>query len=488
MIASRRANIPITVIVLTASIVLIFSAISNQSIWIDEAMTANYARMETSGELFRSLWRDKKSEAQMPLGMYLAFLGEKLFGHSEYALRIPNLLWLSLGIWAFALIGKRIGAVWLPLLLAVHPMVWHYADEARPYALQIGLAALLLWATAGLMSDRRVTGGVLAAFWLSAIALCATSLLAAIIFTGWLAVLLVICRDKIPRISPGQKIFSTAALLALTLIGIYYLSTIWRGAGGARYWDVSLANLLFVGFEFGGFMGFSPGRIVLRTTAQEGIGGLPAVLRPYLAPLVGLAAVYLFFIARLPAVVGRAGDNRDRSLYRFCLAAIGICGSGLWIICYIVRFPFWGRHLVPLLPPVLLLLAGAALKMSRAARGILVGLLLALLLAGSINQRFNKQHQKDDYRTVAALARAAEDEGKSVFWAACLVTAAYYDYEPALHYPADPGREDWRNADMVVYSKADLFDPAGHIRRWLDSAPYKLSEQYPAFTIWVREE
>jgi len=57
--------------------------ISSESLWIDEGQTLHFVNQPNLGAWFRELLHNTKSEAQMPLGMFVAWLGGKILGTSE---------------------------------------------------------------------------------------------------------------------------------------------------------------------------------------------------------------------------------------------------------------------------------------------------------------------------------------------------------------------------------------------------------------------
>ena len=465
------------------SFLFIYMAISRQSIWIDEAITATYAMQSSFTSFAREMWTTRQSEAQLPLGMAQAFLFEKILGNSEFALRLPNLFWIGLGIIAFGRIGSKLKLPWIPLLIGVHPMIWFYADEARPYAMQIGIAAIMLWASIEMLLSNRIEGKTLALWWIASFALCASSLMAAVVYTGWFLTLAYNVRSKIPSMTAKSRTGSLITLLLLSFLAVYYCVTVYRGAGGSRLWGVGLRNIAFTAFEFGGFMAFSPGRAVIREAARQNPTDLFEVMRYYILPLFLLAAIYCTLLASF-LLAARKSALPHAKLLGFCLQTIAICTIIVLSICMIVNFPFWGRHLVALLPPLLLVIALAIDAVHQRYKTILLMVFLGFLLAGSLNQRFNSQHRKDDYRYAVQVAQEAEAEQLAVLWVANIQAANYYQYEPTLSYRSMNDRQDWREADLVIYSKPDIFDPNGKITRWMHASGFEPYKTWPAFSLW----
>ena len=158
-------------LVIVAGAALRFATLDVQSLWSDEAITAQLLRMDFSG-LLEAI---PDSESTPPLYYVLGWIWAQVFGTGEVGLRsLPALLGTAtIGVvWA---LGRRLGsdrtALVAALLVALNPMLVWFSQEARAYALLALLAALaaLLWLRA---LERQSAGS--AAVW-SAIAALAVS-------------------------------------------------------------------------------------------------------------------------------------------------------------------------------------------------------------------------------------------------------------------------------------------------------------------------
>jgi hypothetical protein len=75
-----------------------------------------------------------------------------------------------------------------------------------------------------------------------------------------------------------------------------------------------------------------------------------------------------------------------------------------------------------------------------------------------------------------------------VLWIADHGTASYYAYEPGLYYREVPDNPAWRQADVIFYSKGNIYDPQGIVAAWLHDQAYVVRAQGAAFTVWQRGE
>jgi hypothetical protein len=160
----------------------------------------------------------------------------------------------------------------------------------------------------------------------------------------------------------------------------------------------------------------------------------------------------------------------------------------------VAHWPFWGRHFAAIFPFGLIVIA-VALNLAW-TQGIfgktIVGVFLLLLTVSSLEQRFGSAHAKDDYRSAAAVARATIQSGRRVWWVAHLYTGTYYQI------PFDDsqavGFDDWNEVDLsqipppdlIVYSKADVYDAKHKIDNYLRAHDFKVTRVLPAFQIFER--
>jgi len=134
-------------LVILAGAALRFATLDSQSLWFDEAITAQLLRMD----LFGLLHAIPDSESTPPLYYLLGWTWSHVFGTGEAGLRsLPALLGsATIGVvWA---LGRRLGGDRAGLiaagLVAINPMLVWFSQEARAYSLLALLAALsaLLW-------------------------------------------------------------------------------------------------------------------------------------------------------------------------------------------------------------------------------------------------------------------------------------------------------------------------------------------------------
>ena len=142
---SKRNYLALLAILLLAFALRVYR-LDSQSLWYDEAVTAQVAS-QGIGELTR--WT--ADDIQPPLYYYVAAGWLRVAGRGEWALRFPSAFFGALTVplmWAVALrlFGRgrrgRVVALAAALLTALSPLYVYYAQEARMYTLLTFLGLL----------------------------------------------------------------------------------------------------------------------------------------------------------------------------------------------------------------------------------------------------------------------------------------------------------------------------------------------------------
>ncbi|MEA2218757.1 MAG: mannosyltransferase [Solirubrobacteraceae bacterium] len=142
-----RRIAPALALALVAGALLRFATLDVQSLWYDEAVTAELLRMHLGGLLHTI----SAGESTPPLYYVLAWLWTHAFGTGEVGLRSLSALLGTVTIGVVWALGRRLGGdrggLMAAALVAVNPMLVWFSQEARAYALLVALAALaaLLW-------------------------------------------------------------------------------------------------------------------------------------------------------------------------------------------------------------------------------------------------------------------------------------------------------------------------------------------------------
>ncbi|MBI4973195.1 glycosyltransferase family 39 protein [Candidatus Roizmanbacteria bacterium] len=118
----------------------------NQSLWLDEAITAKVARQFS---LFQISALFSPSDFHPPLFYIVMKMWTSIFGSSEAVLRMPSVIFSLLTGHAIFLIGTRLKnqkfGLWAAALYLFNPLVIYYSQEARMYSMVTYLLTFALY-------------------------------------------------------------------------------------------------------------------------------------------------------------------------------------------------------------------------------------------------------------------------------------------------------------------------------------------------------
>ena len=491
----------------TTAIVVGFLAITSQSLWIDEANSAVKAMAADLPSFFAAMRNERGSDVQMPLYMLLLWGWEKIFGHSEFSLRAMNIpmftlaLVIAAGFWRTTAINR----IFFVVFACSSAFVWAYLDEARPYILQFlgaTACAIPLVNTTESAKESGKTDVVL--FATGALLLCASSLLG-VVFSFWFAAaFFLLWFNSAPLANSMRRydahIVIVAIIPALLVLAAYYAWTLFIGARASSVGETSAQSVIYAAYELLGMAGLGPGRGELRV--------FPSAILPFV-PMLG---IYIFALGIIITSGAFRATRRTKSelalkLWVIFWAAPAAAALTTLLVGVFGDFRIVGRHLMPLLPFLLIFLSVAATSLWQAqtciASRATVSLVVVAMMTSALAYRVGKRHAKDDYRSSAALAREALSEGKTVWWAADPASALFYGlnlcdewsptYTPntkkrCAHLTRNLNNSDLSllpKPDMVIVSKADIYDNRGNLKRFLVQHSYQLQARLTAFNIFT---
>ena len=463
-------------------------AISAQSLWIDEAQTALKVIPPTIQGCWDALSFEHSSNLQLPLYILYAWTWARAFGVSEVALRAANIPFFFLGfyaIWHFLRARPALRNA-VALLYFIHPFVWFYLGEARPYIMQLSGALLVGGAVfSATVGDE---GRYSAKWWWLLAAGMAILMSAAMLGVPWgmAAAGALACKAECRKSIRRQGIVPLAVLAAwLTVLASYYAWTIKENASAAPI-SMTRYSVGAIFYELFGFMGLGPGRNTLRSSSIQAV-------RQYLAPLLLLAALM---------ALGMVAAMRQRFWLTFSqLRALVLAPAAVILLLLVAgelhQNRLLGRHFTPFFPLVLLAQAVIVLVLWQSAsrfNRMLAVLLVAMLLVSSIEVRFAARHEKDDYRDAVAAAKKELAQGQVVWWIAAVEGAWYYGL-PVTWQTTEAGSAVWSLSlptspgappDDIFLSKVDLFDPKHDVVPYLRDHHYRQVAEWPAIIQWEK--
>lgn len=456
------------------------TAITTQSLWMDEGNAIAKAIMPSISEMWLLATRMGGSEIQMPVFMLSLWGWEKIVGDSEYALRAINLPFLIVMVLAF-----RRYRYW-PLVCLVSPFVLYYVGELRPYMFQMAGAALGFSVLCRMLEsdrdDEDLTG--VHVLLLSAIFMAATSLTSAI-FSAGLLLGMIIARPSWLQKKPFWGKVVIWLPVALMLAG-YYIYTLAEGYGGTAARGGGILSMGFGFYEMMGLLGLGPGREYFRSMDILGL------LHGY--PWLPMAAVVIIW-AWIIGLKRFIEPYRLRSRIAFAFAVMFplIVFVGVSVI---FNFSVLGRHMSFLIPVLLLPLACAIESAVKRPgfRPAVVGSMLCACVS-CLMLRFSSRHVRDDFRGATSLALDALHHGRAVLWKADMLTPIYY----AIHEGGMPlgtyiqkleleAPRDFASTDVIFINRPDFhYEKSAH-RQILAREGFGLRATLAGFEIWDRRQ
>ena len=468
-------------LILLGCLFLLPLQVSNQSLWIDEGGTAFYALQPSLRAWASHLVHDTIPNCQMPLSMFLAWVGAHTFGSTEWQLRVVNLVWAAGALIALFYVGRLLKCSWLPVVLFVQPYFWFYTDQARPYSLEIFCGALLVLGVTLFWHDQGKSGRWAWTLAVGGVLLGYATLLAPFSLFGVFAACAAIARGKKWRIPRGSWIPLILAGVLLIPVGVYYAWTIQRGVTFPVFWKGDWKAFCYVFYELTGLVGLGPPIIEMREAAQA--AALPGFLKEHLTELTLAGLTAVCWLGLLLTAVRRLITTGRWQVFGLLLAIPLLAGGTMTAVCLLMKKMLWARHWAPLFPFYVAAL-GLALKDALEQRGswgrsrrFLAAGWLVLLLASALSLRFSAKHAKDDYRTAALLARDYSAKGHTVYWVACWECAVYYGLPlrdamtnsvlPFDYFPPDAAKGSQAIQPVIFLSRPSIYDRGGLVRAYV---------------------
>lgn len=466
-------------------------AITNQSLWIDEANTAKKALAPTIFEWRRLMHTERGSDVQMPFYMGYAWVWNRVAGvRPEWLFRFSNVFWMLLGQAAMlaALRNRPRMATAQALVLALNPFLWYYLNEARPYLMQFAAAELTLaFFVRAAVNSKPPGAGWHVAFGCGLLLLAGSSMLGVLWVGCFLPLWVVLLWSGRLPFRPQNVLPVGVAVLLMLPLGIYYAGTLMHKAKPTEG-ETGVMNIAFALYELLGIGGLRPSRGALRS------GGMHA-LTPML-PVIGLLAL------GEALVFWNALKGRLREPLWTGIAAATLVPAALVVVFgHATHARVLGRHLTPVEPLVALMLAAGILRLwdKKAAGRIVCGVFLLLFAASAFSFRFAAHHAKENNRAVLKAEGAALATGAEVWWVGDDSLADYYGV-PVREIDANstakaallirnPAPADLRKLpqpQLVGLLRPDVYDTHSAVQDYLKQHDYRREAVFGDVSLWSR--
>ena len=482
--------------------------ITDESLWIDELFTQVISNVDSFLQWWNQFGDMETSDRQLPLYYFYMFIWVKIFGYSEYALRMANWpLFLTAEIIIFWTFRRNLLFVISALTISsIHALLWYYLNEARPYIL-IYLGSTLVTVTLiQLYFSTRFKDTSLYSFPSAWLFSCGIILLAggSLIGMPWAGVGIglgtyMLFKDKETGKSwlIRHRLAILIMLIALLILFVYYSWTLLQGARASAAHETNLKTLAFSAYELIGVSGIGAGRLELREAGTSALSG-------YVPQLVfGLMVMLGVFLYSVVNIIGYL-KMKDSLLI---LATLLSPMLFIFLVGSIMHWRTVGRHYIPLLPSIILIISYgvSTLLADHQIWKKAIALTIIIMMAASAFSMKLPRHAKDDYKSAAIFTNEALASGHTVWWAASKLGADYYKV-PVIKYDClQPVTEKPEGAllvsnlmkgciesvkfpDLIVLSKPNDFDRYGTIRAVIKRGQFQLEKELPAFTIWRKPD
>ncbi|MGE5204242.1 MAG: glycosyltransferase family 39 protein [Chlamydiota bacterium] len=451
--------------VIVGGTVLRFLYLTRKSFWLDEGVSVTLSRLDFAN-LLHILWR---REANM--AFYYALLRIWLhFGSGDYFVRALSALISVAAVPVIYLLGKRlfgsIAGLFAAALFSVHAWQVRYAQEARSYSLYMlltALSCLLFLAAVERPTRRRWTGYV------------AFSVLA--IYSHFFSVLVVVAQWTAFHFLQRDERMQAEFRRSLKIIGVLFLPLavfiVSRGAGPISW------------------------------ITRPGLGNL----HQFLLDLSGHGGdlLLLAYVGCCAVALAGGGWRRGRNLpfeswrYLFLLSWL-LAPLAITLLFSLFRPVFLPRYLLTCVAPlVLLAAAGLARLRSRWLTAILLVIMLALSLRGTLAYyRADFDLGREDWRTATQYILNNSQAGDGILFHSAQARMPFEHYaggQPArrqVHviFPANGGPGKLSYLDFLANAKnASLATvPGRYPRVWLVLAHNQLKDGAPDATTAALEK
>ncbi|KPJ60354.1 MAG: hypothetical protein AMJ46_07225 [Latescibacteria bacterium DG_63] len=420
----RLSNRALVLVLLVVAAALRVYHLSSQSIWVDEMLT-----LSSSGITAPLSAIDIFDNLHGPLHSMILFLWTRVAGDSEFALRVPSVLFSVLSlIVIYRLILKLSDsktALVALALMAISPFHLWYGQEARNYSLLLLLSALSFDSYLSLLSEPgRTNFGKYVLFTFAAF------------LSNMSMAFLVIVQDLLFFFSPRKLSFRNLVLahILIALLLLPWLKGMFERVefhrllktepypetqflrGETTFSPLAVPYTCYV-FSVGYSLG--PGLRELHESA--GIAGFSRHLSVLIPAAACFSLAFLFGLISL----------RKRKKLMLLLLLWLLVPLAIVSLFAVKNFkPFNPRYVMVAFPAYMLIVAeGLRLRTLAFLRVVLVAAIVVVTIISLWNYYHVPEYQKDDFRAAAGVLNAEVTPGDVVF--------AEGTYEPLIYYCRD---------------------------------------------------
>lgn len=442
------------------AILSFFFAWNSQSFWIDECCTALCGTQDSLSGVWAQVNEIGGSDAQIAFYYFLLYIWTSITHcDSELMYRLFNLIWVVLAAWFFRKEPKAL------ILLLISPFFIYYANELRPYILQIaascGVTMFLYRKSMG--EEQSFSKGFALFFFL-----CLTSLSSVVWSLGFLLAWMVL---------EGKDFWSRYLVRALCYWGVpfiglaaYYIYTLMIGARAVTIQSNWIVNIGASFYELLGLTGIGPNRSELRLCTT-----LDSLLGNYELIVSGLCGVVILTLL----ICGiKEWSQKTNAPIVLSLVMLVVPMAVFAYAAWMMDFRFSGRHWAPLLPIVIIILSQAFIFAKNKPRLSCLSIMMLLVwLVSDCRMRFDDTYAREDFRGAITYCKQEHEKGNTVLLLCNGAGKEYYQWQDIV------APEDWITCQRIVVTRPD--DYSKLIGQIESSNLFQKRKLCPAF--WVYE-
>jgi len=435
----------------------------NQSLWLDEATTAQVVRNFSLQGIVDTFI---KADFHPPLYYLVLKIWSTVFGTSEAALRLPSVIFGVGTVYLTFAIGKKLlnkstGLI-AALLLSVSPLHIYYSQEARMYSLSTFLVSLLVFTFLNAVQSRKV-------YWY-----LFSVVSALLIFTDYLpgVIFLVLGMYILMYERKLIKSFLLSFIPLVLAFAVYSPIFLTQLEGGLAV-ETSTSN-------WWQLLGLTSIKSVLLIPVKFLIGRITFVNKALYGIFVATFSL-ISVMAIIPSI--KVKPARLPLLWLFCTVAICVVlGVFLPVLTYF--------RLLFCLPALYLLISIGLSKVSEKKFLPLFSGIVVLSIICSYLYLTQSRYQREDWRGFTEYV-TTHSTGKSaqVVFVSNSQMEGYRYYNPPVE-PVD-GRKFEAGADTVWLMRyvQDVFDQADSVRSLVEASGYTKQEElnFNGIVVWKYE-
>ncbi|NDW12804.1 hypothetical protein D0T50_07860 [Bacteroides sp. 214] len=439
------------------AVIVLFFSVNSSSIWIDEMITYQTVHDKSFLQLLQEIWSANGAGGGMPLYFIFEWMWTQLFGYSEIAMRSINILFAIIYfIVSWRIIRKTEAPSWFCVLFFLNPLFLYYMNEARPYAMLLCIGSIYTYLLFFCNLNKYKT----------LFALHFVFLIGSLTHMMFMFIILMYFVQCIRLYKIGEFKFkehlSVMGAFALPYIAVlYHYLTVMSGAseiGGVgnlgTNWKASIAQIVYYFVGLGG-LGLSR-------------NDLRAMLFSQLS-WVHIACILFLFFGYLMLFIHFVKYKlwKDKFLTTTFWALL-TCFGVFCVMNILFQTRFWERHVIYLLPALLILLCVILKSMVDSKKQFpMLGAMLVICMISFSGLRimFDKYHQKEDYKGISAYV--SNTDAETVFLQGDSLIYTYYGIDmsnPKYRMINNLGEEELKDASsdkLLVLSSREEFDAEG---------------------------